>query len=52
MNDMAFLCEDAIADAGASPRWTSGRPTTARRNVNSALGYERPIDLVIARAAR
>jgi hypothetical protein len=52
MNDMAFLCEDAGAGAGASPRWTSGRSTTTRRNVNSARGCERPVDLVIARAAR
>jgi hypothetical protein len=53
MNDMAFLCEDAVADAGGlAPMDVESLNHRLRRNVNSAGGYERAIDLVIARAAR
>jgi protein involved in polysaccharide export with SLBB domain len=53
MNDMAFLCEDAVADAGGlAPTDVDSLSHRLRRNVNSARGYERLAGLVIARAAR
>ena len=51
--DVAFLCEDAVADAGGlAPMDLESLNHRLRWNVNSARGYERPVDLVIARAAR
>ncbi len=46
MNDMAFLCENAVADAGGLA-WldTASLNGLLRRNINSARGYARPIDL-------
>ncbi len=46
MNDMAFLCENAVADAGGLA-WldTVSLNGRLRRNINSARGYARPIDL-------
>ena len=50
MNDMAYMCEVAIADSG-SLRHTDlvALNRSLRRNINSARNYERPIDLTIAR---
>jgi hypothetical protein len=50
MNDMAYMCEVAIADSG-SLRHTDleGLNRSLRRNINSARDYERPIDLTIGR---
>jgi hypothetical protein len=49
MNDVAFLCQDAVADAGGlAPTNLESLNHCLRWNVNSARGYERPIDLVIA----
>ena len=50
MNDMAYMCEVAIADSGSlrhTDLVTLNRHL--RRNINSARNYERPIDLTIAR---
>lgn len=45
MNDMAFLCENAVADAGGLA-WldTASLNGRLRRNINSARGYAKPID--------
>jgi hypothetical protein len=50
MNDMAYICEVAIADSG-SLRHTDlvALNRSLRRNINSARDYERPIDLTIGR---
>ncbi len=50
MNDMAYMCEVAIADSGSlrhTDLVTLNR--SLRRNINSARHYERPIDLTIGR---
>ncbi|MGH9106152.1 MAG: DUF6933 domain-containing protein [Acidimicrobiales bacterium] len=47
MNDMAFLCENAVAGAGALHELdASSLNRRLHRNINSARGYARPIDLV------
>lgn len=50
MNDMAFLCQVAVADVGsldcADIRSLNHR---LHRNINGARDYARPIDLLIAR---
>lgn len=52
MNDMAFLCEVAVADAGGLARVdTALLNRRLHRNINSARGYERPIILVMERTA-
>ena len=53
MNDMAFLCDVAVADAGGLAR-VGVRSLNHRlhRNINSARGYERPIDLVMGLTGR
>jgi len=50
MNDMAYMCEAAIAKSG-SLRNTDlvALNRHLRRNINSARNYERPIDLTIRR---
>jgi hypothetical protein len=50
MNDMAHMCEVAIADSG-SLRQTDlvALNRSLRRNINSARNYERPIDLTLGR---
>ncbi len=50
MNDMAYMCEVAIADSG-SLRHTDlvALNRSLRRNINSARDYERPIDLTLGR---
>ncbi len=53
MNDMAYLCEVAID--GAEGLWRVDVASLNRRlhrNINSARGYEWPIDLVITRTAK
>jgi hypothetical protein len=53
MNEVAFPCEDAVADAGGlAPMDLESLNHCLRWNVNGAPGYERLIDLVIARATR
>jgi hypothetical protein len=46
MNDMAFRCEHAIADAGGLARTDLPELNRSlRRNINSARGYRPPIEL-------
>jgi len=46
MNDMAFMCEHAIAGAGGLTRTDlAGLNLSLRRNINSARGYRPPIEL-------
>ena len=46
MNDMAFMCEHAIAGAGGLAHTNlAGLNRSLRRNINSARGYRPPIEL-------
>src|SRR5260370_35241124 len=46
INDMAFMCEHAIAGAGGLTRTDlAGLNQSLRRNINSARGYRPPIEL-------
>jgi hypothetical protein len=50
MNDMAFRCETTIAGHGGLANTDlTALNRTLRRNINSATGYQRPIDLTTAR---
>lgn len=52
MNDMAFLCQHTIAESGglmATDLVALNR--SLRRNINSARGYQRPIELTARRLA-
>jgi hypothetical protein len=50
MNDMAFMCEYAIADAGGLARTDlAALNRSLRRNINSARGYRPPIELTTRR---
>ncbi len=52
MNDMAFRCEHAIADAGGLARTDLAELNQAlRRNINSARDYRPPIELAARRLA-
>jgi uncharacterized protein DUF6933 len=52
MNDMAFICEHAIADAGGLARTDLAELNQVlRRNINSARGYCPPIELAARRNA-
>jgi hypothetical protein len=52
MNDMAFRCEHAIADAGSLARTDLAELNRSlRRNINSARGYCLPIELADVREA-
>jgi len=52
MNDMAFRCEHAIADAGGLARTDLAELNRSlRRNINSARGYCPPIELNARRLA-
>ena len=52
MNDMAFRCEHAIADAGGLARTDLAELNQAlRRNINSSRGYCPPIELAARRLA-
>ncbi len=53
MNDMAYLCEDAVARAGSlAITDVQSLNRHLRRNINSARDYQRPIDLVLERIAQ
>ena len=46
MNDMAFLCEVAISDAGGLAHTDLGELNQAlHRNINSSRGYRPPVEL-------
>ena len=50
MNDMAFMCEHAIAETGGLARTDLARLNQSlRRNINSARGYCPPIELTARR---
>ena len=50
MNDMAFMCEHAIAEAGGLARTDLAKLNRSlRRNINSARGYCPPIELTAGR---
>jgi hypothetical protein len=50
MNDMAFMCEHAIAGAGSLASTDhAALNRSLRRNINSARDYRRPIDLAVGR---
>jgi hypothetical protein len=50
MTDMAHMCEHAISRSGGLARADVPALNRAlRRNINSARGYQRPIDLARAR---
>jgi hypothetical protein len=50
MNDMAVLCEHVIAESGGLRRADLGDLNRAlRRNIDSARGYQRPIDMAAQR---
>ncbi len=48
MNDMAFMCEHAIA-GGLARADLAGLNRALRRNINSARGYRPPIELAARR---
>lgn len=53
MNDMALVCELAVADAGGLRHLdVASLNHRLHRHINSARGYEQPIDLVIARITK
>ncbi|MDA8264919.1 MAG: hypothetical protein M0T79_06155 [Actinomycetota bacterium] len=53
MNDMALLCDVAVADAGSLALVdVASLNHRLHRNINSARNYDRPIDLVIGRTAQ
>lgn len=53
MNDIAYLCEDAVIRAGSLARTDVRSLNRAlRRNINSTRDYQRPIDLVTEWTAR
>jgi hypothetical protein len=50
MNDMAFLCAEAITSSGGlSHTDLAALNHSLRRNINSARGYQRPIELTASR---
>jgi hypothetical protein len=50
MNDMAFLCETVIGRSGGIARTDIAELNQAlRRNINSARGYQQPIELTAQR---
>lgn len=52
MNDMAFLCENAISKSGGLSRTDlAALNRSLRRHINSARSYQRPIELTAARLA-
>ena len=53
MNDMAFLCGHQIAQSGGLRHADLAELNQAlRRNINSARGYQRPVDLAAQRASQ
>ncbi len=52
MNDMAFLCENAISGSGGLSRTDlAALNQSLRRNINSARGYRPSIELAVERLA-
>jgi hypothetical protein len=50
MNDMAFLCQHAIAESGGVMHTDLVELNQSlRRNINSARGYQPPIELAAQR---
>jgi hypothetical protein len=50
MNDMAFMCEAVITRSGGlAATDTAGLNRALRRNINSARGYQQPIELTAQR---
>jgi hypothetical protein len=50
MNDMAFLCAEAVTSSGGlSHTDPAALNYSLRRNINSARGYQRPIELTASR---
>ena len=50
MNDMAFICETVIGRSGGLASTNKGELNQAlRRNINSARGYQQPIELTSQR---
>ena len=50
MNDMAFLCAEAVTSSGGLSHTDPAALNYAlRRNINSARGYQRPIELTASR---
>ena len=53
MNDMAFLCEVAISDAGGLAHTDLGELSQAlHRNINSSRGYRPPVELAAKQLER
>jgi hypothetical protein len=53
MNDMAFLCEVAISDAGGLAHFELGELNHAlHRNINSSRGYRPPVELAAQQLER
>ena len=53
MNDMAFLCEVAISDAGGLAHCDLGELNHAlHRNINSSRGYRPPVELAAQQPER
>lgn len=53
MNDMAFLCEVAISDAGGLAHFDLGELNYAlHRNINSSRGYRPPVELAAQQLER
>jgi hypothetical protein len=53
MNDMAFLCDVAISDAGGLEHCELGELNQAlHRNINSSRGYRPPVELAAQRLER
>ncbi len=53
MNDMALMCEYAVMDSGGLRNVDTVELNRAlHRNINSARGYQRPVDLAARRASR
>lgn len=53
MNDMAFLCEAAISDAGGLADCDLGELNQAlHRNINSPRSYQPPVELAAQRLER
>jgi Domain of unknown function (DUF6933) len=53
MNDMAYLCQHIVAHAGSlAATDLADLNRTLRRNINSARGYQQPIELTSQRVHR
>jgi hypothetical protein len=53
MSDMAFLCQHTVAESsGLAGTDLAALNRALRHNINSARGYQRPIDLTAQRLPR